>query len=148
MPKLRVRIMLGVLAGGLLLAGREARAQVPVGPTAMAPGNGALLNPLMNPYANPYLNPSLTMSSTSRNDALLYLYTAQQQPGGLLGGPAFPPGGSGAKKSGAAEMPRSAMQPGGGASKYFNRGSLAAQSTVPSGSRYGRSNRYFSHNGK
>ena len=148
MPRLLSRIMLGVLAGSLSLAGRESRAQVPVGPPATTPGNGALLNPLMNPYANPYLNPGLTMSSTSRNDALLYLYSAQQQPGGLLGGPAFPPGGSAAKKSGAAEIPRSAMMPGGGASKYFNRGSLTAPLAVAPGARYGRQNRYFSHNGK
>lgn len=156
MPRTLPRMVLGVVALAASLAARDARAQ------AQAPGVGPapLTNPYMNPYMNPYLNPMMTTGPTSRSDSLLYLWSAQQMPGGLLGGPmpaatAKAPvaprmvvARSAGVKTGVAEMPKSAMQPGGGASRYFNRGTLAGPSSGTPGSQFGRHERYFSNNGR
>jgi hypothetical protein len=103
-----------------------------------------MMNPYMNPYVNPYLNPAMTTNATSRGDAMLYLWSAQQQPGGLLS--PRPVGSSGGTR--VAEMPKSAMQPGGGASRYFHRGSSSASGTSGLGKQYQRFNHYYSHNGR
>lgn len=142
------RLAFGVLVGGLLLTGGQVLAQGPMGTSGTGAGANPITNPYMSPYANPYLNPALTVNSTNRNDALLYLWSAQQQPGGLLA-----PGGPGNVRSGStgsrvAEMPKTAMVPGGGASKYFSRGTTAAQVGSAPSSRYGRQGRFFAHNGR
>lgn len=144
MRRIAHRVVLGLSACGTLLAGSAANAQGPA-PTANTPA-GSLANPYVNPYLNPYLNPALTTGSTSRNDAMLYLWAAQQQPGGLLG--PRPTGRTGSS-SRVAEMPRSAMKPGGGASRFFNRGQTAAAGGADGlGNRYQRMNRYYSNNGR
>ena len=154
MPRTVPRMVLGVLSLVAALAGREAQAQVP------GAGSTPMTNPYMNPYLNPYLNPAMTTAPMSRNDSLLYLYSAQQMPGGLLGGqqPAAGANGraatktvaasTGGARSGAAEMPRSLMQPGGGASRYFNRGPVAGPAVGVPTSKFLRHDRYFSSNGR
>lgn len=132
------RMVLGVAVIGI--GGSCAFAQGPRSTPAPAQAN-PLTQPYLNPYNNPYLNPALSAGTTSRNDALMYLWAAQQQPGGLMG-----PRNSAATSARPAEMPRSAMQPGGGASRYFNRG--PANSPEDLGRRYGRQDRYYSHNGR
>lgn len=149
------RLVVGVLSLGAALACGEARAQAP------GAGSSTFANPYMNPYMNPYINPLATVNAGNRNDALLYLWSAQQMPGGLMGGPAPRAGAGGAPgspragspgpaagRTAVAEMPRSAMQPGGGASRYFNKGSLAGPSSGVPGSRYQQHARYFSNNGR
>ncbi len=154
MPRTVTRTALGVLALAAALSGRDARAQAPVA------GQSPLTNPYMNPYLNPYLNPSMTTGTVNRNDALLYLYSAQQMPGGLLGGRApaatasvpaatrVVAARSAGVRTGVAEMPRSVMQPGASAARYFNRGSLAGPTTGLPGAKYMRHERYFSNNGR
>ena len=154
MPRTVPRMVLGVLSLVAALSGRAAQAQVP------GAGSTPMTNPYMNPYLNPYLNPAMTNVPMNRNDSLLYLYSAQQMPGGLLGGPLpaasvngravnRPVASSSAgARSGVAEMPRSVMQPGGGASRYFNRGSLAGPATGTPTSKFLRHDRYFSSNGR
>src|SRR5262249_20180221 len=86
MPKLLSRFLLGAAAMAFVGVAGIARAQAP----AQGLGGGAsggsnpLTNPYMNPYINPYLNPAYTGGTMTRNDALLFLWSAQQQPGGLL----------------------------------------------------------------
>lgn len=147
MPKSLSRLVLGVMLGGLLSVASAANGQAPVqGVGSMASGGAnPFTNPYMNPYINPYLNPINSGGTMSRNDALLYLWSAQQQPGGVLS-PGYQGRGARAGVSKAAEMPRSAMKPGGGAAKYFNRGTVATSAQGPV-ARYGRLDRYFNHNG-
>lgn len=154
MPRTVPRMVLGVLALTAAHAGREARAQSPT------QGANPLTNPYMNPYLNPYLNPAMTTGTVNRNDSLLYLYAAQQMPGGLLGArqPAAtsaspsPPRSVASRSAGVrtsgAEMPRSVMQPGAGASRYFNRGPAAGPATSLPGATFMRHDRYFSSNGR
>jgi hypothetical protein len=103
-----------VLGIGSGVGSTRANAQGPRSTTAARVN--PITQPYMNPYNNPYLNPALSAGTTSRNDAMLYLWAAQQQPGGLMG-----PRSTESASVRPAEMPRSAMQPGGGASRYFNR---------------------------
>ncbi len=153
MPRTVLRMALGVIALAAALAGRDVRAQSPT------QGANPLTNPYTNPYLNPYLNPAMTTGTMNRNDALLYLYSAQQTPGGLLGGrptaatssppaPRTAAARSAGVRTGVAEMPRSVMQPGAGAARYFNRGSLSGPSTGVPGAKYMRHDRYFSSNGR
>jgi hypothetical protein len=130
------RILLGVtiviLGGGSAFAqGRSATASKSVG-----------YNPYQNPYANPYLNPALTVTNTTRSDALIYLWAAQQQPGGLL----VPRPATASAVQPAAEIPASVSQAAGGAGRYFGRGTN--QSVPGTGNRYQRFNRYFFSNGR
>ena len=150
MPKSLIRLAFGVLVGGLLLTSRQVHAQGPMGPAGMATGSNPMLNPYTNPYANPLLNPALTIGTTNRSDALLYLWSAQQQPGGLLSASAAGgrPRAAASGSSRVAEMPKSAMTPGGSASKYFNRGMTSVQAGSAPASRYGRHGRYFGQNGR
>jgi len=133
----KTRWVLGVVVLAAVTSGDRASAQgvgvVPSGP---------ITNPYMSPYANPYLNPALTVGATNRNDALLYLWSAQQQPGALLG----PPIRQAKARPVVAEMPRSAMTPGGGASRYFQR--VASPQGAAPARRYDRHDRYFNSNGR
>ncbi len=133
------RMVLGVAVLGIGVGSPRANAQGPRS-TPAAPAN-PIAQPYMNPYNNPYLNPALSAGTTSRNDALMYLWAAQQQPGGLMG-----PRSTSAASPRPAEMPRSAMQPGGGAARYFNRGPASGPDDLSR--RYGRQDRYYSHNGR
>jgi hypothetical protein len=154
MPRTVPRMVLGVLALAATFTGRDAKAQAP------GPGSMPLTNPYMNPYLNPYLNPAMTSQPMTRNDSLLYLWSAQQMPGGLLGGPtqAGPGVARGSTRmiaarpngvrTGVAEMPKSAMQPGGGASRYFNGYTSAGPSIGAPASKFQRHDRYFSNNGR
>ena len=153
MPRTVPRMVLGVLALAATLTGRV---------QAQSPTQGAnpLTNPYMNPYMNPYLNPSMTTGTVSRNDALLYLYSAQQMPGGLLGArqpaatastPSAPrtvAARTAGVRTGVAEMPRSVMQPGAGAARYFNRGPVSGPAATLPGAKFMRHERYFSSNGR
>ena len=143
MRRISHRLMLGLTAWSGFFLAQEAKAQTARGATSPPPVTG-IVNPYMNPYMNPYLNPAMAVGSTSRNDAMLYLWSAQQQPGALLGPRAAKPSGS----ARVAEMPKSAMQPGGSATKYFNRGPATAAGTNGLGKQYQRFNRYYSHNGR
>lgn len=143
MTRILKRVLAGLAACGGLVAAGEADAQTGRG-AATAPAANGFVNPYMNPYMNPYLNPAMTVGPTNRNDAMLYLWAAQQQPGGLLGPRP-------AKATGAtpvAEMPKSAMQPGGGASRFFNRGPTPTGGAKGLGKQYQRYNRYYSNNGR
>jgi hypothetical protein len=140
--------LLGLVVAAVLGMGAN---QSVVGQVSPSQGNtaapmGPLANPYMNPYVNPLLNPALTNGTTaSRNDALLYMWAAQQQPGGLLG-PSLRDARGGRSTNRAAEMPRSAMSPAGGASKYFQRGPSALAATRAG--RSGGHQRYFGQNGR
>ena len=154
MPRTVSRMVLGVVALAAALAGRGVQAQSPM------QGANPLTNPYTNPYLNPYLNPAMTTGTVNRNDALLYLYSAQQMPGGLLG--ARPPAATSSApaatrtvaarsfgvRAGVAEMPRSVMQPGAGAARYFNRGSVSGPATSVPESKFMRHERHFSSNGR
>ena len=122
--------------GGVLASG-GAMAQAPVGGSSAV--GSPITNPYLSPYGNPYLNPALTTNATSRNDALLYLWAAQQQPGGLLGPRPAPP-------QRPARFAGSSMQPGGNAASYFGRGPTVPENGL--NNRYNRINRYFPNNGR
>jgi hypothetical protein len=134
----------GIAAAALIgaaLGVRPAIAQVG-GPVA-----NSFTNPATNPYLNPYLNPAMTQTPTNRDTALLYLLSAQRAGGGIGSGA---PSGLRTPASGArpaAEMPRSAMVPGAGAARYFQRG-LAPAGAGTAAAYYQRRNRYFDHNGR
>ena len=106
---------------------------------------GGLANPQTTPMINPYMNPYLMSQPLNRDAALLYLLAAQRESGGIgsgmLGGP-----GSANKPRAVAEVPRSAMRPGGGAARYFGRG--PSRNTVPAGAYRDRHERYFGNNGR
>ena len=137
MRTLATRMLLGVTALAAAQVGGIARAQSVRGGSA---GNSPapITSPYANPYANPYLNPALTVGTTNRNDALLYLWAAQQQPGALLG-PPLPRDTARASRS--VEIGTSAMTPGGGASRYFQRGDPTRNAQA---GRYQRRGRFFS----
>src|SRR5262249_45094774 len=107
--------------------------------TATAPNPTAFANPYTSPYMNPFLNPDMMMAQPTpgRSNTLLYLWGAQQAPGGLL---APMPSARSRPAARAAEMPNSLMVPGGGASHYFQRGPVTASSARPY---YQRQGRYF-----
>jgi hypothetical protein len=154
-----------VLVLVLSLVSSEARAQfLPGGgapglglPGASQPGMGlpgttpgvtpSLANPYTNPYLNPYLNPIMMSqpNSVGRNNALLYMWGAQQAPGGLLASPPLPGSRTRAAERKPAEMPRSSMLPGGSATSYFQRGAVANDKSRVY---YQRKNRYFGNNGR
>lgn len=149
MRRIAYRILMGLTACGAWLGAEEARAQVGQGGAGTTPPAAGLVNPYMSPYMNPYLNPSQTTNATSRSDAMIYLWMAQQQQGGLLG--PRPTAASRASSTGSrvAEMPRSAMQPGAGASRYFSRGPASVgRGNEGLGKRYQRLNRYYGNNGR
>lgn len=143
MRRMLSRAVFGIVVLAAVAVGRDAAAQAGrQGPVTSAPS--PITNPYTSPYTNPFLNPAMTLGSVSRDDALLYLWAAQQQPGALLGPRVDQRAGSG--KSLAAEMPRSAMTPGGSASRYFQRGApIAAAGT---GRRYQTLGRFFGSNGR
>ena len=138
MRRMAIRAVLGVAVLAATAAGRDAAAQG-VGGGSAAPMSGPMINPYMSPYANPYLNPALTVGSTNRNDALLYLWAAQQQPGGLLAGPASAPGAGSVRG-------RSAAIGAGGASRYYQRNSPRAVSSAVG--RFQDHGRYFGNTGR
>jgi hypothetical protein len=114
---------------------------------------------MTNPFFNPALNPGLYGMTGSKplsaGDAAFYLYSANAANGGLGSGRLsgtrpFPssaaaqnPRGKGGKPAKAAEMPLSTMQPGGGASKFFNPGPVNVNGA---GRYYSRRNPYFQNN--
>lgn len=126
------RALMAAAVGGVSLMTGEARAQV-----RRAPAPVPIPNPYTNPYTNPYLNPALTTGSMGRNDALLYLWAAQQQPGGLLATRGQTPAASAPE----VEVPGGAMRPGGNAAHYFGRSPAPARHAVDN--RYNRLNRYY-----
>lgn len=126
-----------VLAGILWFGASESQAQT--GRRSVVPD--PVLNPYMNPYANPYLNPAMTVGTVNRNDALVYMWAAQQQPGGLLGGRRA----NAKQPTRPAEMPNTLSLPARGASHYFGRPDPSVPGT---GGRYQRFNRYYSSNGR
>ena len=137
MRSLGTTALLGVAALAAAHAGGIASAQgVRGGSAGTAPA--PITSPYTNPYTNPFLNQALTVGSTNRNDALLYLWAAQQQPGALLG-PPLPRDKARASRS--VEIKTSAMTPGGGASRYFQRGDTTRN--APAGN-YQRRGRFFS----
>jgi hypothetical protein len=99
----------------------------------------------MNPLLNPYMN----QGPTGRTSALLYFMSAQQATGGLGSGllsssrPALAAGARGGKAP--AQMPLTMSTPGGGASRYFQRGVAPTQNRR---GYYQRQNRYFANNGR
>lgn len=117
-----------------------ALAQVGAGGTT-----NVMTNPYTNPYLNPYLNPALSNNTVNKNDALMYLWTAQQQPGGVL---AQNPSAAATRRgqSPVAQNTRSSMRPGGGASRYFNPTQAAPADRL--GGHFQRTNRYFGSNGR
>lgn len=142
MRRLLSPTVLGIAALAAVGAGRDAKAQgARQGLVSSTPS--PITNPYLSPYANPFLNPALTLGSTNREDALLYLWAAQQQPGGLLG-PRIDPSRSG--KPRAAEMPRSATIAGRSTARYFQRG--VPGTAGGTGRRYQSYGRYFGNNGR
>lgn len=138
-----------VAISGVARAQGTGAAVVPSAPFGVNPQFYA--NPYANSYMNPYINPLMTQQPMSGRNSLLYLYSAQQANaanGGIL--PDRPRGNRGsvakAAKTPAAEMPRSAQFPGGGASRFFGRTTLNGDDR--GASHYQRHNRYFGNNGR
>jgi hypothetical protein len=132
----------------LVLGATPLRAQV--GGTPDPTAAAAVANPFANPYMNPFMNPYATMQPMDRSAMLLYLLKSRDATGaigsGQLNGSRPAPGG--AKVDGkrrAAEMPRTSMTPGGGASRYFRRAPETAQGRA---AYFERQNRYFGNNGR
>ncbi len=132
-----------IVLTGLSSASAQTYAQ-PGASSGLPASNNTMLNmygnAAYNPYLNPYLNPLVTGQGTNPNNALLYLWSAQQMPGGLMA-----PQATSSPAPRAAEMHRSGQGPAGGASRYFSR-------TTPnkdgSAHYYQRTNRYFGNNGR
>jgi hypothetical protein len=133
--------VLGIVAVAAGATGRDASAQ---GIRPRPTGTSApITSPYMSPAMNPFLNPALTVAPMNRNDALLYFWASQQQPGALLG-PRLDR--SRPDRPRAAEIPTSLMTPGGGAARYFQRGNPVAAGGT--GRRYHNIGRYFGNNGR
>ena len=138
---MRTMASLFLLGSALAATTGVAAGQVGAGGTT-----NVMTNPYTNPYLNPYLNPGLSNGTVNKNDALMYLWTAQQQPGGLL---AQNPAAAAARRSRGpvTESPGLAtMRPGGGASRYFNPSRPAPANRFVG--HYQRTNRYFGSNGR
>jgi hypothetical protein len=101
---------------------------------------GGLGGVYANPYTNPLINPYMMMMqpNVGRTNALLYMWGAQQGPGGLLNNPV--PNSRSRATNTASRTPRQSMRPGGQASYYFSRGTVSAET---SRSYFQRYNRYY-----
>jgi hypothetical protein len=114
----------GALAlAAAVLAARPADAQA-VGNSA-AGMSAMYANPYANPYLNPFLNPYMTQGAPIYGNPALYLFAAQGANGGIgsgqLSGVRHRPA-SAAPAQTPKEKRRASDTPGGGASRYFNRG--------------------------
>jgi hypothetical protein len=136
------RLAPGVVGIAALLGAASAQAQV--GSTSGAGSSYA--NPFLNPAYSPYMNPA---AAQGRDAGFLYLLAAQRASGGVGSGMLGGTHATAATASRpAAEMPRSAMVPGGGAARYFQRGLSGGGGVAPPGAYYQRHNRYFGSNGR
>lgn len=131
-----------LLAIGLAAAvsgGSRVQAQAYSPPTARP---GTVVNPYTNPYTNPYLNPYLYQRPAGLDPALVQYLAIQRTTG--IGTGALLTAQSATTPKPPAEMPRSAMRPGGGAARYFG------QPAGPTNRRpyYQRHDRYFGSNGR
>jgi hypothetical protein len=141
------RLVLGIMLVGGLGALSEARGQG--SPTIGPPTASMMANPYANPYMNPFMNPYMTQGRTDPTSALLFFYGANQAAGGIGSGrlsSSRPAPDSNRRAAGrlAAEMPVSALRPGGAANRFFQRGLPSTEKQ----SQYGRRNRYFANNGR
>ena len=112
-------------------------------PYTGAPYVGSFGSVYSSAALNPYLNPLVTQQNLSNSDKVMYLMAAQQAPGGILAGRQLAPRAPVAAKS--QDHNWTAMTPGGGASKYFNR--ITPGETGGSKRYYQRSDRYYGRNG-
>ncbi len=122
----------------ILAAGSGAKAQG-LGQAGTQPG---MLNAYASAAQNPYLNTIMTAQSTTSRDTMMYLWAAQTAGQTVAGATAR----GATPRTRAAEMPRTAMVPGGSASRYFSRNTVAPAGGTAS--YYGRSSRYFGNNGR
>jgi hypothetical protein len=143
----RIGFMLVISAWALLEPGAASAQFGGAGSATSGTGTplSMMANPYMNPYMNPYLNPLATQQPMTAQNAMLYMYMANQANGGLGSGrlSGTRGGAATAAKSRVAEMPYTA-HPGGGAARYFNPGPRAANGA---GRYYNQSGRYFQNNG-
>ncbi len=116
----------------------------PTSTGAGMPASAMMANPYLNPYLNPYMNQAMTQQPMNSNNALLYLYASQAANGGIGSGRISGSRGQ-APKPVPAVTATPARTPGGGASRYFNPGSVNANGA---GRYYNRSGRYFMNNGR
>jgi hypothetical protein len=130
---------------GMISPGASAGAAAGAGSNPSGPAAGGLGGAYANPYTNPLLNPYMMMMqpNVGRTNALLYMWGAQQGPGGLLNNPVA--NSRSRTASTASRTLRQSMRPGGRASYYFSRGAVSAET---SRSYFQRYNRYYGSIGR
>ena len=153
------RLGLAAAMMGLALAPRGAYAQFGMGGAGVAPGASptsasAMANPYTNPMMNPFLNPYMaafsgpTTTQNTAQNAAMYFFAAQASSGGIGSGQlsgSRPAPGAGAGRSSASSraaktaertqketsVVRTSDIPGGGAARYFGRGTQPSAGPNP-----------------